>query len=368
MKLIVLFGTRPETIKCSPLILEAKKRGMDVKVVFTGQHREMALPLLEFFGITPDVDLNLMREGQTLSTLSSLALSELEKHQDLKDAKGIVVQGDTTSAFIGGYWGFLNKIPVIHLEAGLRTYDLNAPFPEEGNRQLLSRISTLHLAPTSVAMNYLEEEKVQGYKANIGNTGIDSLNLVVSSLEKNNTSFIPEKIKKIIEGKKFCLITGHRRENFGEGFKNICQAIKTLAEKHTEVAFVYPVHLNPEVRKIVLPMLSELNNVLLAEPADYIPFVELMRKADVILTDSGGVQEEAPSFKKPVLVMREVTERPEGVSAGFCKLVGTNPKLIVEEFENAIKFGCQGVGENPYGDGKASERAVDEILKLFGNK
>ena len=368
MKIIILFGTRPETIKCAPLILEGKRKGLEVKVVFTGQHKEMALPLLDFFKIEPDIHLNLMRKNQSLSELSALALTELEKYQELKDADAIVVQGDTTSAFIGGYWGFLNKIPVVHLEAGLRTYDLKAPFPEEGNRQLLSRIASLHLAPTSMAQTYLEQERVQGTIATIGNTGIDSLKIVIEELKKTQQSFIPSHIQNFLGEKKLCLITGHRRENFGDGFKNISQALTALAKSYPDIAFVYPVHLNPEVQKIVLPMLGNISNILLAPPVDYIPFIALMQRADIILTDSGGVQEEAPSLRKPVIVMREVTERPEGVEAGFAKLVGTDPQKIEEAFRQALKFGCQGKGENPYGDGKASERAIDIILKSLYKK
>jgi UDP-N-acetylglucosamine 2-epimerase (non-hydrolysing) len=361
MKLTVLFGTRPETIKCAPLIKEGKRRGHDVKIVFTGQHREMALPLLDFFGLKPDVDLALMRPGQTLSTLSALMLAELEKDPTLKDTDAVLVQGDTTSAFVGAYWAFLNRIPVIHLEAGLRTFDLSAPFPEEGNRQLIGRIANLHLAPTKAAYQSLIKEAINPELAHvIGNTGIDALEAVVG-----NRPTMPADVAAFVADSPMVLITGHRRENFGQGFENICQAIKQMAQDMPEVRFVYPVHLNPAVQGVVNSMLSGLSNVMLTTPADYLPFVALQARADVILTDSGGIQEEAPTLRKPVLVMRESTERPEGVAAGFAKLVGTDIEAIRLGVHTALQEGCQGKGGNPYGDGKASARAWDIFENRF---
>jgi UDP-N-acetylglucosamine 2-epimerase (non-hydrolysing) len=361
MRLTTLFGTRPETIKCAPLIREGLKRGHEVKIVFTGQHREMALPLLDFFGLKPDVDLNLMRPGQTLASLSGMMLNELDRNSDLKNTDAVLVQGDTTSAFIGAYWSFLNRIPVIHLEAGLRTYNLDAPFPEEANRQLIGCIAALHLAPTTEAVDCLMSEKIPSNIIHkIGNTGIDALLEVLS-----RGSQMPRDVASFIGDSKMVLVTGHRRENFGEGFKNICTPIKLLSEDLPDHKFVYPVHLNPAVQEIVLPMLGNLPNVLLTKPADYLEFVALQKRASVILTDSGGVQEEAPSLRVPILVMRETTERPEGVKAGFAKLVGTDTNLIRLSVHSALSEGCQGVGVNPYGDGKSSQRAWDILESFF---
>jgi UDP-N-acetylglucosamine 2-epimerase (non-hydrolysing) len=361
MKLTTIFGTRPETIKCAPLTREGLKRGHEVKIAFTGQHREMALPLLDFFGLKADMDLNLMRPGQTLSSLSGMMLSELDNNSDLKNTDAVLVQGDTTSAFIGAYWAFLNRIPVIHLEAGLRTYRLDAPFPEEANRQLIGRIAALHLAPTQEAVNYLLSEKIHPTLIhNIGNTGIDALHEVLKRGSK-----LPSEIQAYLGDSKMILITGHRRENFGEGFKNICKAIQLLSEDLPDHKFIYPVHLNPAVQEIVLPMLGKLPNVMLVKPADYLDFIALQKRADVILTDSGGVQEEAPSLRVPILVMRESTERPEGVSAGFAKLVGTDTELIRMSVHSALTEGCQGRGENPFGDGKSSQRAWDLFETFF---
>lgn len=364
MKLTVLFGTRPETIKCAPLIAEGKRRGHEVKIAFTGQHREMALPLLDFFGLKPDVDLALMRPGQTLSSLSALMLAELENDPSLKDTDAVLVQGDTTSAFIGAYWAFLNRIPVIHLEAGLRTFDLSAPFPEEGNRQLIGRMAAMHFAPTEAAATCLRNEGVDMKTVHtIGNTGIDALQAVIG-----NKPSLPSDVERFVGDKQMVLITGHRRENFGEGFQNICSAIKQMALDLPEVRFVYPVHMNPAVQKVVLPTLGNTANILLTAPADYLPFVALQARAAVILTDSGGIQEEAPTFRKPVLVMRESTERPEGVAAGFAKLVGTDTEAIRLGVYTALKEGCQGRGGNPYGDGKASARAWDLLETQFPSK
>lgn len=364
MRLTVLFGTRPETIKCAPLIAEGKRRGHDVKIAFTGQHREMAIPLLAFFGLKPDVDLELMRPGQTLSTLSGHMLSELELDPSLKETDAILVQGDTTSAFIGAYWAFLNRIPVIHLEAGLRTWDLSAPFPEEANRQLIGRIADLHFAPTKAAGEALKAENTDMSRVHvIGNTSIDALH----SVSTRNPS-LPFEVANFIGEHPMVLITGHRRENLGEGFQHICEAIQHMASTMPDVRFVYPVHMNPAVREVVMPMLGNIPNVLLTQPVDYLPFIALQARAAVILTDSGGVQEEAPSLKKPVLVMRESTERPEGVSAGFAKLVGTDIDAICLGVHTALQEGCQGRGPNPYGDGLASQRAWDILETRFPSK
>jgi len=360
MKITALFGTRPETIKLAPFIHEGKNRGHDVNVIFTGQHRQMALPLLKLFEITPDADLNIMRENQTLVSMSSLLLETLNANTDLKNTDALIVQGDTTSAFVGAYWAFLNKIPVIHLEAGLRTNDIMSPFPEEANRQLISRIAKVHLAPTEDAVKALENEGVTENVYNIGNTGLDALRIVSDKFSLND---LPFDLKTFIGEKRFVLITSHRRENFGEGMKNIAHAIKTLASKHQDVQFIFPVHLNPNVKSVMETELSGITNLLMSTPLDYPTFVILMKHASAILTDSGGVQEEAPSFRVPIVVMRETTERPEGVEKKFSTLVGTDSEKIIAAMDHALEFGSQGVGSNPYGDGFSSKKAWDILTR-----
>ena len=354
MKITALFGTRPETIKLAPFIKLGRELGHDVKVVFTGQHREMALPILNFFGIIPDHDLNLMRANQSLSSLSSLLLNALDELPGIKDTDAFIVQGDTTSAFVGGYWAFLNKIPVVHLEAGLRTHDIRTPFPEEANRQLLSRISHLHLAPTDEALKSLAQEGIYKNAFNIGNTGLDALRIVS---EKLTTDDLRDDLKKFVEDKKLVLITSHRRENFGEGMQNIADAIKVMTAELPEVRFIFPVHLNPNVQSVMSKQLAHIANLKMIEPMDYLSFVSVMKRASVILTDSGGIQEEAPTLKIPVVVMRESTERPEGVEKGFATLVGTNPTRIYDSVKKALRQGHVGQGENPYGDGLSSQKA-----------
>jgi UDP-N-acetylglucosamine 2-epimerase (non-hydrolysing) len=354
MRITALFGTRPETIKLAPFIQEGRKLGHDVKVVFTGQHREMALPLLKFFNITPDVDLNLMRPNQSLASFSSLMLSVLTDLPDLTQTDALIVQGDTTSAFVGAYWAFLNKIPVIHLEAGLRTNNIMSPFPEEANRQLVGRLASVHFAPTEDAMRSLTNEGILRNTFNIGNTGLDALRIVGESITEDN---LPVEIKQFAGDQKVVLITSHRRENFGDGMKQIASALKILSTELPDVRFVFPVHLNPNVRTVMMEELKGLNNLLLTNPVDYLPFVALMKRASVILTDSGGIQEEAPTLRVPVVVMRESTERPEGVEKGFATLVGTEPQKIYFAVKAALQNGCMGQGNNPYGDGYSSQKA-----------
>lgn len=354
MRVTTFFGTRPETIKVSPFIQEGLRLGHEVKIIFTGQHREMALPLLDFFNLKPDVDLNVMRPDQTLTSLSSLILSALDEIPGIRDTDAFLVQGDTTTAFIGAYWAFLNKIPVIHLEAGLRTYNLDAPFPEEGNRQLISRIARVHFAPTPEALTLLAKEGIVSHAHMIGNTGIDTLRLVS---EKLSPEILPHELIEFIGDKKLILITGHRRENFGRGMKDIARAIKELASELPEVRFIYPVHLNPNVKDVMSEELSGIKNLLLWRPLEYLPFISLMKKASVILTDSGGIQEEAPTLRTPVVVMRESTERPEGVRQGFSILTGTSPEKIKAAVKASLDNGCRGTGPNPYGDGYSSQKA-----------
>lgn len=360
MKITALFGTRPETIKLAPFIHEGKSRGHDVNVIFTGQHRQMALPLLNLFDIVPDVDLNIMRENQTLVSMSSLLLETLNANPALRNTDALIVQGDTTSAFVGAYWAFLNKIPVIHLEAGLRTNDIMSPFPEEANRQLISRIAKIHLAPTDDALKALAKEGVVENAYNIGNTGLDALRIVSDKVPLGD---LPQEFKTFISDKRFVLITSHRRENFGEGMQNIAKAIRTLALKHSDVQFIFPVHLNPNVKSVMESELAEISNLLMSSPLDYPTFVILMKHASAILTDSGGVQEEAPTFRVPIVVMRESTERPEGVEKKFSTLVGTDSEKIISAIDHALEFGSQGVGNNPYGDGFSSKKAWDILTR-----
>lgn len=360
MKITALFGTRPETIKLSPFIHEGKSRGHEVNVIFTGQHRQMAQPLLNLFDITPDVDLDIMREDQSLASMSSLLLKTLNERKELINTDALIVQGDTTSAFVGAYWAFLNKIPVIHLEAGLRTNNIMSPFPEEANRQLISRIARVHLAPTEDALKALASEGITNYTYNIGNTGLDALRIVSNKVSLDD---LPQNLRSFIGEKRFVLITSHRRENFGEGMKNIAHAIKTLALKHKDVQLIFPVHLNPNVKAVMEKELSEIPNLFMSSPLDYPAFVILMKHASAILTDSGGVQEEAPSFKVPIVVMRESTERPEGVEKKFSTLVGTDSEKIIAAIDHALAFGSQGIGENPYGDGYSSKKAWDILTR-----
>ena len=361
MTLTALFGTRPETIKFAPLIREGREQGHEVKVLFTGQHREMALPLLNFFGIKPDHDLNVMRPNQDLSSLSSLMLKLLDEHPEMKNTDALMVQGDTTSAYVGAYWAFLNKIPVIHLEAGLRTNNIHSPFPEEANRQLISRIAKVHLAPTEHAINSLWREGIVKNTHVIGNTGIDALKIASEKVSDRN---LPIDIIDFIDDKRLVLITGHRRENFGDGMKQISIALKALSKSLPSVRFIYPLHMNPNVRDVMKKELDSLPNLLLTEPLPYLPFIALMKRASVILTDSGGIQEEAPTLRVPVVVMRDTTERPEGVRCGFSTLVGTDPKRICDAVMHALEHGCEGRGENPYGDGRSSQKAWNILSEM----
>lgn len=365
MKITALFGTRPETIKLAPFIQEGRSQGHEVKVVFTGQHREMALPLLSFFDIAPDIDLNIMRPNQDLAGMSSLLLSELNSRQDLQDTDALIVQGDTSSAFMGAYWAFLKKIPVIHLEAGLRTNDIMSPFPEEANRQLIGRLAKIHFAPTPAAVASLNAEGLFRHVHMIGNTGLDALRIVGEKVSDENLS---GEIRTFIGDKKFILVTSHRRENFGQGMQDIAAALKVLAKELPDIRFIFPVHLNPNVQSVMNEELKDLPNLLLTRPLDYLPFVALMKKASVIITDSGGIQEEAPTFRVPVVVMRESTERPEGVELGFASLTGTDPAKIYVAVREALEKGCKATGPNPYGDGYSSKSAwnilsQDGVLK-----
>jgi UDP-N-acetylglucosamine 2-epimerase (non-hydrolysing) len=371
-KNLIVFGTRPEAIKMAPLIkkFSENKEDFDTKVCVTAQHRKLLDQVLDVFQIVPDFDLNIMKPGQDLFDITANVLTGMREVLTGFGPDIVFVHGDTTTSFTAALAAFYLNMKVAHVEAGLRTYNLAAPWPEEANRQLTGRIAGYHFAPTDLAREHLLSEGTPDENILVtGNTVIDALNWVVN---KNGEPEVEEKLRNRIKafgypinGKKIILITTHRRENFGEGFRNICNAIRVLSEKYPGIDFVLPVHLNPNVRSVVYGLLSEVKNVYLIEPVEYQPFVYLMAKSEIILTDSGGIQEEAPSLGKPVLVMREKTERSEAVEAGTVKLVGTDPVKIVEEtielLENTSAYENMTRAHNPYGDGRACERIVDFV-------
>lgn len=364
-KISVVFGTRPEAIKLAPVINELKNYSeFTVNVCVTAQHRDMLDQVLEVFEIKPDVDLNIMKPNQTLADLSANSLRKLDQYFLNTRPDLVIVQGDTTTTFITSLAAFYNKIDVAHVEAGLRTFNRYSPFPEELNRTLTSRLTTLHFAPTEKAKINLINEGIAKNKIFVtGNTVIDALLSAMNILEVKDVD-IPG-LSKEIEKEKIILITGHRRENFGEGFQNICEAIAELADKYYNISFVYPVHLNPNVQKPVNKILGNKKNVYLIKPLNYLPFIKLMKLSHIILTDSGGIQEEAPSLGKPVLVMREFTERPEAVAAGCVELVGTNKNKIISKVTKILMdekyYRKMEMIINPYGDGKAAKRILDVI-------
>lgn len=370
-KISVILGTRPEAIKLCPVILELKKRSeLDCKVCVTGQHREMLDQVLPVFGVIPDVDLDLMRPNQSLGGLTSRAIEALDRYLAEDKPDVVLVQGDTTTVLCAALAAFYHKIPIAHVEAGLRTWNMASPWPEEANRVLTTRLAKWHFAPTETnRLNLLKEGVPQDDIYVTGNTVIDALFLALEKIKKyppRITGLAGESLDFLGE-RKMVLITGHRRENFGEGFENICHAIAELAHKFPEIEFIYPVHLNPNVRKPVESVLrtSGAENIRLIEPLSYLPFVALMNRSHIILTDSGGVQEEAPSLGKPVLVMRETTERPEAVEAGTVKIVSTDVEKIVSEASRLIccedYYGQMTRKHNPYGDGAAAQRIVDVL-------
>ncbi len=363
MKILLCFGTRPEGIKMAPLYNEFQKSSFEIKLCITAQHREMLDQVLDFFEIVPDYDLDVMQPNQTLNSLSAQILTKMDAV--LIDAKPdlVLVHGDTTTSTMVALAAFHKGIKVGHVEAGLRTYNKQSPFPEELNRQLTGRIANFHFAPTQKAAENLLNEGVKKESILVtGNTVVDALFLTLEKLEQEFTNESIQNLKRKINfNKKVILVTGHRRESFGEGFENICKAILEIA-KNNELEIIYPVHLNPNVQDTVFKMLSNMENIHLIAPIDYPSFVWLMSKSSLIISDSGGIQEEAPSFNIPVLVTRETTERDEGIKAGFSYLVGTDTVKIVH---TAIKLlQSKLVGEalpNPYGDGKASEKIVNFI-------
>lgn len=371
MNILSIFGTRPEAIKMAPVIKALQQlQDCQIKVCVTAQHRNMLDQVLNLFEIKPDFDLNIMKANQDLTDITCAVLKGITAVLKQYKPDRILVHGDTTTTFAATLAAFYEKIPVGHVEAGLRSHNLYSPWPEEINRKLTAGIADLHFAPTDLAARNLQNEGIKNHQIIVtGNTVIDAL-LQTCELLKNNSALqhsLQQQFSYLNPHKKLILVTGHRRESFGDGFKRICQALASIAQNPT-VQIVYPVHLNPNVQKPVYEILNNLDNVFLIEPQDYLPFVYLMNQSYLILTDSGGIQEEAPALGKPVLVLREVTERPEGVSAGTVKLVGTDPQKIITEVDallndknyyNQISF-----AHNPYGDGQASQRIINKLNEI----
>lgn len=373
LKTLSIFGTRPEAIKMAPLALQlASDVHFDSKVCVTAQHREMLDQVLELFELVPDYDLNLMKAGQNLTDVTTAIIQGLQAVLDDFKPDVILVHGDTATTFAASLAAYYRQIPIAHIEAGLRTNDLYSPWPEEGNRRLTGSLATIHFAPTHTSRQNLLNEGVAPERIHVtGNTVIDAL---LSTVEKLGPPSSPLRIALdrqfafLPEGQRMVLVTGHRRENFGDGFERICQALAESARCFPEVAFVYPVHLNPNVQTPVKRLLTGIDNVHLIAPQDYLPFVYLMTRAYLILTDSGGIQEEAPALGKPVLVMRDTTERPEAVEAGTVKLVGTDIDCITHHLsrllENEADYRQMSIAHNPYGDGDACIRIRAVLLSL----
>ena len=390
-KIMLVFGTRPEAIKMAPLVIALKKREADFNTIVcvTGQHREMLDQVLDIFDIKPDYDLNIMQQGQDLYDITARVLTGMR--DVLKECKPdvILVHGDTTTSTAAALAAFYQQIPVGHVEAGLRTNNIYNPWPEEMNRQLTGRIATYNFAPTPLSEKNLKEEHAHGKIFVTGNTVIDALHMVVNKLKGNKlladeqvkvlakAGYDVDRLNEIVNSKssiskfrRLVLITGHRRENFGEGFINMVTAIKDLSEKYPDVDFVYPMHLNPNVRKPIHDVFGEnlqnLGNMFFIEPLQYLEFVYLMEKSHIVLTDSGGIQEEAPGLGKPVLVMRETTERPEALESGTVHLVGTDYNKIMNEvstlLDDAEAYKKMSYAVNPYGDGKACERIINNLI------
>lgn len=374
-RVLFIFGTRPEAIKLAPVILHAKARGEDfqVRVCVTAQHRRMLDQVLEIFGIVPDIDLNLMQPNQDLHSLTANLVSGLGPVVRSERPDWVLVQGDTTTVWTAALAAFYEDVRVGHVEAGLRTFDKRQPFPEEINRRLCSQLADLHFAPTALARrNLLAEGVPDGHIVLTGNTVIDALLWVLRRIETDPPAEVTEIqswTQRNIADERMVVITGHRRESFGEGFENICNAIAELAGRFGDVHWVYPVHMNPNVQEPVRRILSGRRNVHLIEPLSYASFAWLMQRSALILTDSGGIQEEAPSLGKRVLVMRNTTERPEGIEAGCTQLVGNGREGIVAAVSACLSEGGQELdikSRNPYGDGQSSRRIADAMLRFEG--
>ena len=386
-KIMLVFGTRPEAIKMAPLVKEFQKHPKEFQTIVcvTGQHREMLDQVLHLFEIVPDYDLNIMKQGQDLYDVTARVLTGIRDVLKEVQPDVVLVHGDTTTSTAAALASFYQQIPVGHVEAGLRTHNIYSPWPEEMNRQITGRIATHHFAPTALSRQNLMVEGINPETITVtGNTVIDALYMVVDKIKSNeslNISLSEElqragyDMERLKDGvRRLVLITGHRRENFGQGFVHMCLAIKTLAEKYTDVDFVYPMHLNPNVRKPIREVFGEkvASNMFFIEPLEYLSFVYLMEKSTIVLTDSGGIQEEAPGLGKPVLVMRDTTERPEALEAGTVKLVGTDFERIVGEvsmlLEDKVYYEKMSKAVNPYGDGKACEEIVVFLDKRLGMK
>ena len=373
LKVLIVFGTRPEAIKMAPVV-HALSDKLNVKVCVTAQHREMLDQVLDLFDITPDYDLDIMRQGQDLFDLTSNVLNGMKQVLTKDRPDVVLVHGDTTTTMATTIAAFYLQIPVGHIEAGLRTYNLKSPFPEEFNRQLTTRIAQFHFAPTQNARQNLLNEQIDDNQIYVtGNTVIDALLLIVEKARLTNFSDVILENMPFLQGEmksasRIILVTGHRRENFGQGFEEICQALRDIAINNPNVQIVYPVHLNPNVREPVNRILSNIDNIYLVEPMEYLFFIKLMDISYLILTDSGGIQEEAPSLGKPVLVMRNTTERPEAVDAGTVKLVGTDKNKIVKMVNQLLtdkdEYQKMSKAHNPYGEGLAS-RTICKVLEEF---
>jgi len=372
IKTLIVFGTRPEAIKMAPLALKliADSR-FDGRVCVTGQHREMLDQVLHLFKLRPDYDLNIMKPGQDLTEITAAILKGMRDVLQEFRPDVVLVHGDTATTLATSLAAYYQKIPVAHVEAGLRTGNLYSPWPEEANRKLTGALATYHFAPTQTSANNLKREGVPEPRIYItGNTVIDALFEVVHKLDtdKKLHDSLAAKFPFLKQGRKLILVTGHRRESFGGGFERICEALALTAQQNPDTQIVYPVHLNPNVQQPVNRLLRGIDNVYLIEPLDYLPFVYLMNRASIILTDSGGIQEEAPSLGKPVLVMRDTTERPEAVQAGTVKLVGTRVNTITEELNKLISdtgaYEIMSRAHNPYGDGQATNRILETLAKI----
>ncbi len=367
-KILTIFGTRPEAIKMAPLVKALEKEPCDSRICVTAQHREMLDQVLELFDIKPEYDLNIMKSGQDLYDVTTNILNNIKNVLENFKPDIVLVHGDTTTTFAATLAAFYQQIPVGHIEAGLRTGDIYSPWPEEANRKLTSTLAAIHFAPTELAKQNLLQENISSKIIVVtGNTVIDTLQWVTAKLQQSpeQLSILDSQFPFVDKDKRLILVTGHRRESFGEGFENICKALKTIAIKYKDCQIVYPVHLNPNVREPVNRILKNINNIFLIEPLDYLPFVYLMNQSYLIVTDSGGIQEEAPSLGKPVLVMRDTTERPEAVKAGTVKLVGTDTDMITTEIDKLMSdntlYQTMSQANNPYGDGKACHRIIDKL-------
>lgn len=366
IRALSVFGTRPEVIKMAPVVKQLiNHEAFDSYVCVTGQHQQMLQPFLDLFEIRPHFNLKVMKIGQNLSELTANILTGLSAVFEEVSPDVVLVHGDTTTTFATALAAYYHRIPVAHVEAGLRTGNIFLPWPEEANRKLTGGLAKFHFAPTTLARDNLLRETVPAESIHVtGNTVIDALFDVLEQFESNPLleQKLAKKFSYLSSERKMILVTGHRRESFGEGFQQICQALAMIAERFPMLDIVYPVHLNPEVQKPVKALLSDYSNVYLIDPIDYLPFVYLMRSSYLILTDSGGIQEEAPSLGKPVLVMRDRTERPEAIDAGTVKLVGTNAEIILREvthlLENSLHYQKMNQAQNPYGDGDAARRIV----------